>query len=195
LVYAYTSGKTDLAKINHTRYLYCTDEHTILNALCNQFDYGNTPTEILMSLIENYDTGFWTRNYRYDRAYWDTSGYNRGIFKTMFNIKKFLLLYSVGFNTTDQVHNLGGAKIADDNSLKYEIVPAIQQDMRQAVKLSLAFYTSVLQQVASERDWRTEYSNFTGKKTFQGIAADKIFAMFFLMGDDTFVYNPSIFIY
>lgn len=190
LVYAYSSGQVDLARVNQTRYLYCTDEHTIFNALCNRFDYGSTPSEIAMSMIEAYDEGYWTRNFRYGRAYWDTSGYAARVYSTMADMKKFFM----GLRTTFLDGELRqilmeNQHLSEDEVTEY--VRFINKDFKQAVKLSVAFYEGVIRQSTSERHYRSEYDPWTGALTRVGIAPDKVFAMQFLAGDMPFVYNPN----
>jgi len=70
LVFAYSGGKVDLAKKNGSIFLYCTDEHRELNAMCNAYDTGSTPSEVALSLIENYDSSYEISNKRFDQDYW-----------------------------------------------------------------------------------------------------------------------------
>lgn len=195
LAYAYSSDdpkqKVDLAKANKTRYLFCTDEHRVLNALCNVWDNGSTPTEIVRSLIETYEDRYRSSNLRYDRAYWNTLGYPARVFGTMFQMKKFLLLWRTAFNDNNIQDKLNTKLGIDDTEAVREISEPIREEMVQAVKLVVAFYNSVIQQSSADRHWRDEYSPFSGEQTRIGIIWDKIFAMLFLMGDESFMYNPN----
>ena len=195
LVYAYSSDnpskKVDLSQVNSTQYLFCTDEHRILNAMCNPWDHGSTPTEIVKSLVESYEDRYRSSNLRYDRAYWNTSGYPARIFRTMFQMKKFLLLWRAAFNDNNIQDKLGTKLGIDESEEIREISDPIRMEMVQAVKLVVAFYNSVIQQSSSDRHWRDEFDPFTGEQTRIGIIWDKIFAMMFLMGDESFAYNPN----
>ena len=195
LAYAYSSDdpakKLDLSKKNNTQYLFCTDEHRVLNAMCNVWDHGSTPTEIVKSLVETYEDRYRSSNLRYDRAYWNTLGYRSRVFRTMFQMKKFLMLWRTAFNDNNIQDKLGTKLGIEESEEIREISDPIRLEMVQAVKLVVAFYNSVIQQSSSDRHWRDEYSSFNGEQTRVGIIWDKIFAMNFLMGDESFMYNPN----
>ena len=97
LVYAYSGGVKDLSKEKNTQYLFCTDHHLPLNSLCNAWDRGSTPSEVTMSLIENYEEMYFIRNLRLNRAYWDTTNYPVRIFHTMWNMKRTLMMWRTAF--------------------------------------------------------------------------------------------------
>jgi hypothetical protein len=187
LAFAYSDGKM----ISDKSYLYCTDEHTILNALCNQWDTGTSPSEITMSLIKEYDDRYITRNYRWIRSFWDASDYLYRTFRTMRSMKKFLLLWRSGMRDEDIQRELSKSDKNIDKYLKDEYVYYLSQDLKQANKLAIAFYHAVIQQSQADRDWRSEYENFNGELKRIGIMYDKVFAMRFLAGDESFMYNPN----
>ncbi|MCB0384772.1 MAG: zinc-dependent metalloprotease, partial [Bdellovibrionales bacterium] len=197
LIFSATGGAVDLSKVNKTHYLYCTDEHRILNAMCNAFDQGTTPSEVTMSLIEDYEDRYWLLNYRNERAYWNTWYYASNMFYTMFQIKKPLMMWQTAFNLNNVQEKLSRLRGADGTTSLYkdEAIDAIYQDisddLKQSIKLSMAFYDSVIQQSSADRDWKTKYEDWTGEVKALGIIWDKIFATLFLMGDQTFLYNPN----
>lgn len=186
LRYTYSGRTKDDAKT----YLFCTDEHTILNALCNQFDVGSTPTEVVASIIRSYDDSYWTRNYRFDRQYWNTWAYDSGVFRTMYTMKKFLPLWrrALDENTIRQeLERKGGMKPEEIT----ETVAMIGADAKQAVRLTVAFYDAVIQQKMSDRPYATEYEPFSGETKRIGILPDKVYAMMMFMGNDEIPYNPN----
>lgn len=191
LTYAYSGGAKDLSETNDTLYLYCTDEHTILNALCNRHDSGTTPSEIVKSLIERYDERYFIMNERLDRAYWNTSSYYSYAFGTMFNLKKILMMWRTSMRESyiSEKLNASGKSYGPDQ--KRKILADIEIDLKQAIKLSIAFYDAVLQQERGERSWLTRYNEDSGAVERIGILYDKIFAMMFFMGDDPISYNPN----
>ncbi len=85
LTYAYSNGEIDLGKKNKTTFLYCTDEHRLMNAMCAAWDRGTTPSEVALSIIKRYEALYYVRNYRFDRPFWYTGGYS-------FNIKLWLFV-------------------------------------------------------------------------------------------------------
>ncbi|MCM2280276.1 MAG: zinc-dependent metalloprotease [Bdellovibrionaceae bacterium] len=185
LSHAYSYGKVEPTK----SYLFCTDEHTILNALCNRFDYGSTPSEVAMSMIRTYDDSYHVRNYRYNRQYWNTSGYDDDVFWDMYNMKKFLLLWrrALDRNTVGEELSRKGLSPEDVE----ETAKLIGEDAKKAVRLTIAFFDAVIQQKASDRPYDTEYDLFSGEVKRVGILSDKVYAMLFFMGNDGLPYHPN----
>ena len=191
LVYAYSGGKTDLSKIKKTHYLFCADHHRFSNALCNVWDRGDTPSKVMMSLIEDYEESYFVRNLRLDRAYWNTSNYPVRMFREMWDIKRMLMMWRTAFryDYMDEILTKSKKNYTDEE-IQF-IVNQTHKDIRQALKLSMAFYNSVIQQSRADRDWQTIYNEESGSIEKIGILWDKVFAMLFLMGDDGFLYNPN----
>ena len=192
LVYAYSGGKKDLSEEQDRPYLFCTNRHESLNALCNAWDEGSTPSEVMMSLIENYEELYFIRNLRQGRAYWNTSHYPGQILYDLWNMKKTLMMWRTAFRGTyiSEELDLKADKVYTTDD-KNHITTQISKDIRQAIKLSLAFYNSVLQLSSADRDWQSFYNKESGAIERVGIFWDKMFAMFFLMGDAGFTYNPN----
>jgi len=191
LVYAYSGGKKDLSIEKNTQYLFCTDHHVPLNALCNRWDTGNTPSQVVKSLIENYEERYFIRNLRTNRDYWNTQHYPSIIFFDLWHMKKFLMMWRTAFrdNYISKALNESTKSYTQDR-INF-ITHYIQKDIKQAIKLSLAFYNSILQMPRSDRDWQTIYDEESGSIERLGIFWDKLFAMFFLMGNNGFLYNPN----
>ncbi len=194
LLYAYSSGKIDMSKAVHngkedTQFLYCTDEHRPLNAMCNTWDHGTTPTEVALSLIEDYEDGYWVRNYRFNRAFWNTESYPAAIYGTMHDLKKFLAMYNTTFDEGENKNVLAGQGYSDEQIRV--LSRDINKDLLQATKLTVAFYDAVIRQSSTDRPYEDIYSDFNGGLERKGIFWDKIFAMLFLLGDDALAYDPS----
>jgi hypothetical protein len=186
LAYAYSDGKIDDQK----GYLFCTDEHTVTSAICNRFDRGSTPSEIMMSFIDTYEDGYYTRNYRFNRQYWDTSGYMGAIIGLMKEMKEFLPMWRTAFYPTNIKEVLKKKGISD----KYEtdeIITNMDREMKQSIRLALAFYQAVLLQKDTDKPFRSVYELGTGALQRMGIANDKMVAMYFMAGDDQIFYNPN----
>lgn len=202
LTYAYTAGKVDHSKDEYPaghalagekkHFLYCTDEHRGTNALCNTWDLGSTPTEIVMSLIDTYQKSYFTINRRFDRAYWDTSSYDSRIFGTMWNIKKFIMLDQSTFTYGNKELGEAFKKHGVSKIQEPKVFEPITRDIKRAIKISVAFYNAVLQQSNVERQYFSEYDGPTGALLRKGIFADKLYATYFLLGDDAFMYNPNV---
>ena len=194
LVYAYSDGKKDLSIKRNTQYLFCTDHHKPLNFLCNHWDRGGTPSQVMMSLIENYEERYFVRNLRLERAYWNTGYYSFRIFSEMWDIKRALLMLVTAFYRDNIKKILSESTKSYTEEQKNFISREIRQDIRQAIKLSLAFYNSVIQLSRADRDWQDFYDEESGDIEKIGILWDKMFAMFFMMGDSRFMYNPNYYL-
>lgn len=187
IVFGYSSG--DKEAFPGRKFLYCTDEHRVLNAMCNHWDSGTSPSEVAMSLVKRYEHGYFVNNYRADRAYWDTNGYAARVFQTMWDLKRFLLLWRAGL-PEDTVRRELQTKGIPSSQVE-ELTQSISRHMRQAVRLTVAFYNAVVQQSAADRPYQDEIEPFSGEKKRVGILYDKLYAMLFLVGDDAFAYNPN----
>ncbi|MGB0453434.1 MAG: zinc-dependent metalloprotease [Bacteriovoracaceae bacterium] len=185
LLYAYSNGDI----ISEKKFMFCTDEHRVLNAMCNTWDHGTTPTQIVMNIIENYERTFSRRNFRFNRAFWDTRSYTGRIFRTMYDIKRFLIFWRSVYADHHIDKYLSDKSLSEER--KTEIKTEIRAEFFEAIKLSLAFYNAVLQQSSAERPWRTVFSDRPGAVEQIGIIDDKVYAAIFMLGDDSFAYNPS----
>lgn len=189
LLYAYSNGDIDLSKKNNTTYLYCTDEHTYNNALCNRFDHGTTPSQIILSMIESYEDGYWTRNFRRDRAYWKSYRYAGSMYQTMWQIKKFFKFNAEAYQSSDVSMKLANSGLSATDKLA--VANDVAADNKQATRLALAFYDAIISQQTSDRTFKTVYDSSTGAVQQLGISADKMFAALFLMGDDGVLFDPN----
>ncbi|SME97201.1 zinc-dependent metalloprotease [Pseudobacteriovorax antillogorgiicola] len=190
LLYAYSDGKVDMAKKTGIVHLYCTDDHEFFNPMCNTFDQGATPTEILMSMIDNYDSSYRWRNFRYDRAIWDTRSYEGRMLQTMLRIKLMVKLYQETFLPSQVAQEMAGLDFLSP-TFKDNLTAFIRQDITEAVKLSAAFFAAVIKQSSFDRDHSNLYDEFTGQLKQVGIYPDKAWAQRFLMFDDAFPLNPN----
>ena len=193
LVYAYSGGAKDMAKEKGDSYLFCTDHHEALNFLCNKFDEGETPSQVMQSLIENYEENWFISNFRMGRAFWSSNGYPRFIFNQLLDIKRALMMWEGVFKKRDLIAQTlyqSPHKAYQEEDVNF-IFQKIGQDIHRALTLSIAFYYSVIKMSNDERSWRSQYDNPSGSLEQIGILWDKIFSMFFLLGDQGFVYNPN----
>jgi hypothetical protein len=201
LSFLYTGGlidhTNDSYEANHPlagqkkHFLYCTDEHRFSNAMCKAYDHGSTPTEIVMSMIDNFQRGYWTRNRRFGRPYWNASGYDSRVFSDLWDIKRFILFDQDSFTVyNSKIKDLFKTVKADTRQQEV-IMDFVQADLRRAIKLSIAFYNAILQQSGAERNYYSFYDEPTGTLLRKGTFSDKFYATYFLMGDDGFFYNPN----
>ena len=190
LLYAYSNGKIDKIKENGDPYLYCTDEHVNTNPLCNRFDAGSTPTEIVKSMIDSYEDGYYTRNFRYGREFWNTRGYASDIYGTMWELKKFLAFSKQAFDPATIKRNLT-ARSDLSAELPANFGKAMSADMNQAVRMAAGFYAAVIKQEATDRPFQDSFDSVSGALTRHGIMYDKYFAMEMLMGEQGIAIDPN----
>ncbi len=183
LVYAYSSGKVDSSK----DFLFCTHGSVEQSPMCNMHDYGTTPSQIVLSYIKEYEYGYPIRNYRQDRAFWDTSGYGYQRYLLMKKLKSFLKMYFEAFKETQMLSLLANKSYSTPLS---QIHGAIEADLKQAVKLTIAFYDAVLHQ-KKDRSFRDTYDDGYGNLVKKGIWADKRYAMEMLFGSHYMGISPT----
>ena len=171
-------------------YMFCTDEHTLSSAICNRHDLGTTPSQILMSQIRSYDERYELRNKRFGRAYWNTGGYASSVFVSMMSMKEVLPMWRTAFAEDlmfEKMEELG----ITNTKIQESYLEEMNREMREVMKLTMAFYQAVIQQSNGDRSYRSVYDETTGALQQVGIVSDKIFATMFLAGDDPIFYNPN----
>ncbi|MCK6572089.1 zinc-dependent metalloprotease [Myxococcota bacterium] len=179
--------------------LYCTDEHRLRSPLCRAFDLGITPAQIVLNDIEQYDWLYELRNKRAYRKFWDTTGYVGGVYASVYDIQRMwhLALFDWGgggvqevLKRLDQVEDPSNVKTDqeyDEMSLDF------YNDISAAIGMTMAFYDSILNEPASERNYQTEYDPFYGDVIRLGIIIDKLFATFAFMDlQDISYYDPNV---
>lgn len=188
LEYLYSDGRLE---DQNRSYMFCTDDHTISNALCNRFDLGQSPTEIMMSLIRDYENDYYTVNRRFGRSFWNTSGYNGRILGALMGVKEFLPMWRSSFYSAhlrEQAEQMGYGPEATE-----ELIVEMDREIKESIRLSLAFYQAIIQTSNADKPYRNEFSEGTMGSALQriGIAFDKQVAMYLMMGDDAMFYNPN----
>ena len=206
LVYAYSMDNEyfhemtkeehkDLSEIKETIYLYCTHGQ-LSNFLCNAWDKGSTPSEVMMSFIEQYDDYYFIRNFRLDRDYWGDlriRKYIGDILGTMFIVKQILPFWQT-FNKgkiSDTLKTHASYTEEEINRISHHL----EEDVQQAIKLSIAFYSSILRIKHNERSVINVYDTHDSSLEQIGIFWDMYFSMIFLLGDIGRPHDPNHFLY
>ena len=179
--------------------LYCTDDHRSRSPLCQAYDIGITPAQIVLNAIEQYDWMYELRNKRAFRKFWNTTGYVGSVYGAVYNIQRMwhLALFDWGgggvqsiLKRLDQVEGAGNVKTSQEYD---EISMDFYNDISSAIGMTMAFYDSILNQPASERNYQTEFDPFYGDVIRMGIIIDKLFATFAFMDlQDISAYNPNV---
>jgi hypothetical protein len=179
--------------------LYCTDEHRLRSPLCRAFDLGITPAQIVLNDIEQYDWLYELRNKRAYRKFWDTTGYVGGVYASVYDIQRMwhLALFDWGgggvqevLKRLDQVEDPANVKTDQEYD---EMSVDFYNDISSAIGMTMAFYDSILNEPASERNYQTEYDPFYGDVIRLGIIIDKLFATFAFMDlQDISYYDPNV---
>lgn len=177
--------------------LYCTDQHRILSPLCQAYDYGTTPSQIVLNAIDDYDWGYEFRNRRAFRDFWTVSSYANAAYGGVFPIQRmwYLSIFDWGgggvqeiLKTLDQTE---GKEISTEAEYDERSVD-IYNDLVAANMLMTAYYDAIINQSASFRNYQSEFDPFYGDVRRIGIINDKLFATFAFMDLQDVVYSPNI---
>lgn len=188
--YAPEGSKKNAATNDEELFLFCTDEHTRTSALCNRHDLGTTPSQIMMSQIRAYEEGYLSRNFRYGRDFWNSSGYASRVLNTMLSMKEFLPMWRSAFAPDLLIQKLEQMGVPNPNDQK-ALVEEMNREMLKVMRLSLAFYQGVIQQSDGTRGFRSDYDPTTGALTRIGTFFDKLFATHMMANDFPIFYNPN----
>ncbi len=177
--------------------LYCTDEHRIFSPLCQAYDYGTTPAQIVLNAIESYDWNYEFRNRRAYRQFWNTGSYVDTIYSNVFSIQRmwYLALFDWGGGgvqaTLKQLDQLEGKEVL--SQARYdERTKDFYNDITSAVNMTVAFYDAVINQPASFRNYQTEFDPYYGDIRRMGIIIDKLFTTYAFMDLQDVYYSPNI---
>ena len=184
LIYAYSGGKVR----DNTEFLFCTHNSVDQTALCNMHDYGTTPSEVVLGMIKEYEYSYPLSNYRNNRPFWDTSSYGYRRYALMRKMKTFLKMYYETFKLGDISKKLA---MKDYKKPIEKIHQDIEADLKQAVKLTLAFYDAVIHQKNEDRDFRDTVNEDFGTIEKKGIWADKWAAMRMMLRNHYMAYSPN----
>lgn len=186
------------AEVMAQDHLYCTDEHRFRSPLCQAYDLGITPSQIVLNAIERYDWLYSIRNRRSFRTFWDTSGYVGSVYNAMFPLLRmwYLGIFDWGGGGVQDIlkrlDQVGGGHVRTDQEYD-EISLDFYNDIQQAIGLIIAFYDAVINQPASFRNYQTEFDPFYGDILRIGIIIDKLFTTFAFMDlQEVYDYNPNV---
>ncbi|MBI4807207.1 MAG: zinc-dependent metalloprotease [Desulfovibrio sp.] len=198
-IYGSEEKKTEVMKDD---LLYCTDEHAGRSPLCQMFDLGVTPSEIVLNHIERYDWFYKIRNRRAYRTFWDTSGYAWDVYDWVFSIQRFwyLGIFTWGGgeiqNTLKRLDQVDSTRTVLTDQEYDEIAQDMYNDVSSAIGMTMAFYDAVINQPASFRNYQDEYDPFYGDLLRLGIITDKLFTMFAFMDlSEVYNYDPNVYTY
>lgn len=172
------TGKKDLTKT----LFYGNDYIAPLSPFVKTFDYGSTPTEIVLNHIEYYDWMYQFRNFRSYRKYWETWTYPNSAFGSTFALRRFLDLWGIDFAPSEIENELRILGVEGTPFDFQNIADEFTKEMGQANRLIVNFYRAILNQSATERNYQTTYDTYFGDVTHLGIIYDKYYSMFSFLG-------------
>ena len=170
-------GKTE------TQFLTCNATHIKYTPLCRMGDLGATPSEIMANDIEDYEWQYTWRNFRQYHKYWDLTNYGDTVLDFITEQRRFMSLWSFDFGASEiasKLQNLGIVQPAGAPSLATyfsQLTDKFTDEMSAQGQLMAAFHNAVIQQSSGQRPYLTNFDNFFGDVTQQGIALDKLFAL------------------
>ncbi|MBI5510207.1 MAG: zinc-dependent metalloprotease [Deltaproteobacteria bacterium] len=182
-------------------YLYCTDEHAERSPLCQMFDLGVTPAQIVLNNFERYDWMYDIRNRRAFRTFWDTSDYTGRVYNSIFPPLRmwYLAIFDWGgggvqdiLKRLDQVEGKTPLTPQQYN----EIAVDFYNDVQAANAMLISYYNAVINESASFRNYQTEYDPYYGDILRLGIIIDKYFTTIAFMDfQETWNYDPNVYTY
>jgi hypothetical protein len=164
------------------QYLYCTDEHRYFSPLCQAFDLGVTPSEIVSDTIIRYDWYYRIRNFRSYRQFWDTWYYYNNVLNYIFPLRRFLEMWTLDWDYTSVESDLRMYGVEGDYFFFDNITDEFDKEWGQANRLAANFMQAILQQSTGERSYATTFDSFYGDVTRMGIINDKYYAMLTFLG-------------
>ena len=177
--------------------LYCTDEHRILSPLCQAYDYGTTPAQIVLNAIESYDWNYRFRNRRAYRDFWSIGSYTNRVYSDIFPIQRmwYLGLFDwAGGGVQDTLKSLDlveGKPLSTPD--EYDVRASdFFNNIVASNGMIMAFYDAVINQAASFRNFQTEYDDYYGDIRRVGIIIDKLYATVAFMDLQDVYYSPNI---
>jgi hypothetical protein len=163
-------------------FLNCNDKHTKFTPLCQPFDFGTSPSEIIASQIDNYEWLYQWRNFRKYRKFWNLGNYGDTPLGLVTSMRRFLSqwLYDwAGGELNDTMRRIGVTPPQGVPAQNYysQLNDKFNRDISTANQLVAAFNKAIIQQSSGERPFKTVYDNYFGDVTQQGIFLDKYLAL------------------
>jgi hypothetical protein len=188
--------------LNFPHYKFCSDEDVGSHPLCDRFDSGSTPLEIIENAIYSYKVGYSYRNFPGERSTFQqrSSGYLSSIFGSFAKIRSFLdgiVLYFDDFdsseNNAEEFQSMINAALVGQsffNDIIRTPIPSFDTsskapNSRFKTAFHLAAPNVVIPYVVEEK-WHWNVMKNPGdfdNITVRGIDIDKYFATLFLLGD------------
>jgi hypothetical protein len=186
-------------KVMSEKYLYCTDEHRTRSPLCTAHDLGTTPSEIVLNAIERYDWMYDFRNRRAFRTFWDTSAYDDQVYGATFSLLRMWYLGIFDWFGGQVQDTLKSLDQTDPDRVvltdpEYDAIARdFYADIAASVDLITAFYSAVLNQTATTRNYQSEFDPFFGDVLRLGIINDKLYSTAAFMDlQEVYNYNPNV---
>jgi hypothetical protein len=167
------SGNTE------TNFLYCTDEHTIYTPLCQRYDMGVTPSEIVANSIQQREWNYLWTNFRLYHKYFSFQNYGTQAVTDLQGFRRFQTSWLFDWSQaelTDNLRLIGFPIPSGDTAGDYyvQLYNKFQTDISTANQLAISYQRAVLDQSSGERPFVTVYDPFYGDTTQQGIQIDKV---------------------
>jgi hypothetical protein len=167
-------GKTE------KQFLLCNESHEKYTPLCRKGDLGITPSEITANDLDHYEWEYAWRNFRTYHKVWDDSAYGDQPMNFISESRRFLSLWSYDMSSselTSQFQRIGITPPPDAPSaqLYYQaLTNKFNTEMSGAASLMAAFHEAIITQSSGQRPYITQFNNYFGDVTEQGIQLDKL---------------------
>ncbi len=166
-----------------TTFLVCNENHLKLTPLCRKGDLGITPSEITANDLDNYEWQYQWRNFRQYHKFWDDSNYADQPMNFVTEARRFLSLWNYDMSPSELTSVFPRIGItpppdAPSAQLYYQaLTNKFNNEMSGAASLMGAFHEAIVQQSSGQRPYVTQFDNYFGDVTLQGIILDKLDAI------------------
>jgi hypothetical protein len=162
-----------------TTFLYCSDEHTMYTPLCQRYDMGVTPSEIVANAIQQREWNYLWTNFRLYHKYFSFQNYGTQAIADLQGFRRFQSMWLFDWSQAELTNDLqliGFPIPAGDTAADYytQLYNKFETDISVANQLAVGYQRAILDQASGERPYVTVYDPFYGDTTQQGIQIDKV---------------------
>jgi len=162
-----------------TNFLFCSDQHTIYTPLCQRYDMGVTPSEIVANAIQQREWNYLWTNFRLYHKYFSFQNYATQAVTDLQAFRRFQSAWIFDWSQAELTNNLrliGFPIPTGDTAGDYytQLYNKFESDISVANQLAVGYQRAILDQSSGERPFVTVYDPFYGDTTQQGIQIDKV---------------------
>jgi hypothetical protein len=162
-----------------TQFLTCSNQHTLYTPLCQPYDMGVTPAEIVANQIQAREWNYLWTNFRLYHKYFSYENYGQQVVTDFASLRRFQSMWEFDWSQgelTNDLRLIGFPVPATATAADYyaEIYNKFELDISMANQLAVGYQRAIIDQSSGERPYVTVFDPFFGDETQQGIQIDKV---------------------